>query len=58
MQTRSANSRTRSAIELALNARPLPSLKKTVFATKEKVGANPPDETAALRASEGLYGKG
>jgi len=25
---------------------------------KEKVGANPPDETAALRASGELYGNG
>jgi len=25
---------------------------------KEKVGANPPDETAALRASRELYGNG
>jgi hypothetical protein len=26
------------------------------FRAKEKVGANPPDETAALRASRELYG--
>ena len=36
---------------------PHPDLRKS-SRPKEKVGANPPDDTAALRASRELYGKG
>ncbi|HEX9423735.1 MAG TPA: hypothetical protein VF899_10855, partial [Pyrinomonadaceae bacterium] len=50
--TRSAIACTRSSTELD----PIHFLRKSTR-PKEKVGANPPDDTAALRASRELYGK-
>src|ERR1043166_1879889 len=53
MATRSAIACTRSSTELD----PIHSLQKITY-PKEKVGANPPDDNSALRASRELYGKG
>jgi hypothetical protein len=43
---------------LLLQSSRLPLPPPNTSRPKEKVGANPPDETPCLRASDGLYGKG